>query len=546
VAPSAPLHVSPSAAADILARFLADPPPDIPDAVLAALYSAAEPGGEVPYGALFREVVEQTPMAVSITDRKANILYANRAFEQLTGYPRSEVIGHNESLLSNKATPLEIYAELWQTISGKRAWHGVLVNRRKSGEPYLAELSVSPVLDSAGEISHFLGLHRDISEVHRLERQSTYQRELLETVLDAAPVMVALVDTEQRVILENAAYRRLRDDFGGEEPFELFRRGLEEQTKIDLKEQCALRAPFRNQEVRVDSAGGQPRWFSCSGAWACGLEDRVVDYFGNGELPKPCLLLLADEVTLRKRELEQARIEHLRASLAEEQLNAGMREALAAALFQMQGPLNVIEAALGMLESGVSNPEMLRPMLHEILSAGRRTVDTLRAAVPEAEPVAEEPVNLNEVLHEVLQLSTGRLLAGGIVLDWQPEPVLPTVVGNKRQLRSLFNCLIDNAILAVEESRKPHREIRLVTRLHGDIVNAEVSDNGNGIPAENRLRVFEPFFSAWRRRRRKHAGMGLSLAQEIALRHGGGIQIDESQHDGCRVCVELPIRPLGA
>jgi nitrogen fixation regulatory protein len=543
---AAPAHPSnpSSPLGQTIEAFLAAPPAGTPAEVLTLLAGLRRGEDDGLPTRLFREVVEQTPMAVSITDRQANILYANRAFEALTGYPREEVLGHNESLLSNKATPPEVYGALWQTISGKAPWSGVLVNRRRDGGSYLAELNVAPVLDEQGEISHFLGLHRDISELHRLERQNAYQKALLETVLDAAPVVVALVDTEQQVILDNLAYRRLRDDLDGEEPFQLFRRSLEEQTGMELRRQCERRVAFRNQEVRIDRPHGTPRWFSCSGAWVCGLDDRVADYFANDQAPKPCLLLLADEVTARKRELEQARLEHLRASLAEEQLSAGMREALSAALFQLQGPLNVIQAAVGMLENGAGHPEMLRPMLYEILAAGRRTAQTLQAALPETGPVAEEPVNLNEVLHEVVQLSTQRLLSGGVVLDWQPEPVLPAVMGNKRQLRNLFNCLLDNALHAVEESRRKTREIRIATRRLGDAVCAEISDSGPGLSAGQRLRVFEPFYSDWRRQRRS-AGMGLTLAQEIAVRHGGGIRFDDEYQDGCRVQVEIPLRHHG-
>ena len=96
---------------------------------------------------VFRQAVEQSALAISITDAKANILYVNHAFERLTGYPRAEILGQNQSDLSNKVTPDSVYQGLWRTIQARHSWTGTLVNRTREGGDYLAELTVSPVLD---------------------------------------------------------------------------------------------------------------------------------------------------------------------------------------------------------------------------------------------------------------------------------------------------------------------------------------------------------------------------------------------------------------
>ena len=115
----------------------------------------------------FRQMAEHAPIAISITDLKANILYANRAFSSTTGYSREEVIGKNESLLSNGTTPRLVYQALWSRLAQKKPWSGVLVNRRKDGSLYLAELTVAPVFDEHGQTLYYLGMHRDSDEHHR-------------------------------------------------------------------------------------------------------------------------------------------------------------------------------------------------------------------------------------------------------------------------------------------------------------------------------------------------------------------------------------------
>ena len=102
-----------------LVEFLASPPPGTPGEVIEALNQLSGPATDALPPRLFFEAVEQTPSAISIADPQATILYVNRAFEALTGYAREEVIGQNQSILNNRATPESIYQELCQTIPRK-------------------------------------------------------------------------------------------------------------------------------------------------------------------------------------------------------------------------------------------------------------------------------------------------------------------------------------------------------------------------------------------------------------------------------------------
>ena len=71
---------------------------------------------------LFFKVVENCPVAISITDLNANILYANPAFSKVTAYDRREVLGKNESILSNQTTPNLVYKTLWGRLQQKKPW----------------------------------------------------------------------------------------------------------------------------------------------------------------------------------------------------------------------------------------------------------------------------------------------------------------------------------------------------------------------------------------------------------------------------------------
>ncbi|MGB5830661.1 MAG: nitrogen fixation negative regulator NifL [Thiohalocapsa sp.] len=525
--------------ASALGQFLREPPPGTPPEVVEALtLMAGDPTDPLP-SRLYFETVEQAPVAISITNAKGTILYANAAFEKLTGYTRNEVIGKNESILSSNATPDSIYQQLWRTIQRKRPWTGTLVNRRQDGDDYLAELTISPVLDTAGRVRYFLGMHRDVTREHELAAELRQQKTRIETVLDAAPVVIVLLDKDGRIILDNMEYKKLRGDLCGREPLQLLRDALREQAGFDPLERAEAGEGFRDIEISVEVPGsGGPHWFSCSGTAVNESDSSVSGYCVRGASGDLRLLLLANDVTARRREIERAHLENLRARLAEQQLAQGMREALTAASYQIQVPLNLIRAANDMWRNGSGHIDVFANMLAQISSAGETALQTLLAALPAEVSEPGVRVNINELLRHVLTLETDRLLAAGVVVDWQPALVLPELSGRQNELRSLFKHLIDNALQALHESGRTDRELRLFTRALDDAVEVVIEDNGPGIPSEARFKAFEPFYIAWRQRRGR-AGMGLALAQEIVNQHGGCIAIDSEFHDGCRMRVTL-------
>jgi len=115
--------------------------------------------------------IEEAAEEILITDTEGNIRYSNRAFERVTGYPRSEVMGRNPRLLKSGQHERDYYRQVWTTILEGRVWSGRFTNRRKDGSVYETEGSIAPMHDETGRLTGFVSAWRDITERLRLESE---------------------------------------------------------------------------------------------------------------------------------------------------------------------------------------------------------------------------------------------------------------------------------------------------------------------------------------------------------------------------------------
>ena len=129
--------------------------------------------------------VGQAGHGIVITDRGGGIVYVNPAFEALTGYTAAEVLGRNLRILKSGRQPPEFYKELWTTISAGRTWHGSMINRRKDGSFYTEEMTITPVLDSGGEIIRYIAVKQDVSQLGAAQEARRFLAEIVNSSDDA-------------------------------------------------------------------------------------------------------------------------------------------------------------------------------------------------------------------------------------------------------------------------------------------------------------------------------------------------------------------------
>ena len=121
---------------------------------------------------LHSSALNATANVVVITDTNGVIEWVNEAFSSVTGYAEEQAIGHKPGeLLRSGVHDDAFYKELWETISSGKVWRGVITNRRADDSLYEEEMTITPVPDSRGNISHFVAIKQDITERKLIDRQ---------------------------------------------------------------------------------------------------------------------------------------------------------------------------------------------------------------------------------------------------------------------------------------------------------------------------------------------------------------------------------------
>jgi hypothetical protein len=168
-------------------------------------------------------------------------------------------------------------------------------------------------------------------------------------------------------------------------------------------------------------------------------------------------------------------------------------------------------------------------------------VETVRTLVDEFSTMARfpaaqvKPADINSIVHTALSMFDGRL--DGTVVQTSLSPELPKVMADPEAMKRAIANLVDNAAEAMNDSLV--REIQITTSVLGsrDMVELVVADTGHGITAENKEKLFLPYFST----KQRGTGLGLAIVSRIVEDHHGSIRVEENKPVGTKFIVEVPV-----
>ena len=253
------------------------------------------------------------------------------------------------------------------------------------------------------------------------------------------------------------------------------------------------------------------------------------------------VLSIVRDITDRKQSEMDASAQHR--ELAHLGRVAMLGELSGALAHELSQPLAAIlsnaQAAQRLLDRSPLDLTEVRAALEDIVSNDKRAgavINRLRALLKKDASVLQ-PVNLNEVTREVLDLAHSDLLLRRVAVTTRFEPLMPAVLGDRIQLQQVILNLVLNACDAMAGVTPADRHLTIETHVLDGVVQVSVSDCGTGLPASQLDAVFQPFVTF----KEGGLGLGLTISRSIVIAHRGHIIAENNEHCGATFRCSFPI-----
>lgn len=478
---------------------------------------------------------EQVASGVVITNTEGIIEYINPAVEKFTGYTAEEMLGNTPSMLKSGKHDAAFYEQLWETIEKGETWRGELINRRKEGSFYWESQTISPVLNSKGEITHYIAVKEDVTKIKENEERIRTLSKAIEQTANG----VVVTDMEGRIEFANPAFMQISgyrlNEVVGKTTEELQRSNEHEDDFYqDLNTKIARGEIWKGEIINRRKDG--------SLYWEALVISPVKEEDGNINHR----VEIKEDITNRKKLERALALAHEEALVASEMKT----QLLANVSHDMRTPLGAILGYTEMLNEGVFDPlnEKQAEATRAIAASSQRLLDFVtdllnQAQIETGELVLKEspfrPRQIIDSLGGEISLARTR----GMSISAHVDEELPKeILGDSYWLGQIVHNLLSNAIKFTPDDG----EIEIALFRHGkNAWGLRVADNGKGIPPEAQGYIFESFRqvdSSTSRATPKGSGLGLSIVQHLVELMRGEINLESEIDKGSIFTILLPLK----
>ena len=490
------------------------------DAGLTADVAAPETGR---YEKLYAMLLDAMPSSVLLIDAQLRVVSANRNFLEKARRSESDTLGQRigEVFPPLLVDHMDLERRLRRAFDCNEATRGERMTYRAPGlGTRIYYYSLVPVA-WGNTVEHVMLVLEDVTEQVRLGEEARRAERHLASVVESASDVVLSTDVDGRILTWNAAAERLSGYSGDEVRGRLF------------SEQCAL--PQRglvSQAFRAVRRGGE---FGTADWALITKPGALVPVAWVGSAMKDDLERVVAVVVVGRDLTERRKFE---AQLLQSQKLAALGVLAGGIAHEIRNPLAISSSAAQFLLEDPEDSKFRRECAEKVQAGIQRASVIIENLLRFARPGGRtdmEPVDLVPVVRDAAALVANQagLQQIRMVVDLPCQPV--RVDGVTSMLQQVFMNLILNAVNAMPEGGF----LRVRVERSGAEAQVRVADTGDGIPAGEMWKVFDPFYTT--RPVGHGTGLGLSICYSIVKQHSGAIEVESVEGRGSVFTVRLPL-----
>lgn len=495
---------------------------------------------------LFRDLTQQRTMAAALTGREAQyraivedqselicrsmpdsrILFVNHAFCQYFGQDSASLISQNlfELILeADHDTVMRQLADLDQAHPTVTLVHRV---RFPGGQIRWLEWIHRALFDHKGKFFQFQSVGRDITARKQAE-QALQQREIqIQAITEALPILIAYVNEKQQFVYSNHAFEpwleRPNRDIIGHSLWDVLGQERYQQARIPIEE--ALSGKKTTFEQEISRPGRDPIWLQAT---------LIPDQLGAGEI-KGFFLMMIDISHQKAVDYEKAQF-------------------MSMVSHEIRTPLTAVHAALAMLTAPQGGPPDLtdQELLEVASTSSQRLVSLVNDLLDFQQmrlgkmPYDPHHCQATDLIESAVD--SFKMMAHDHHITLSTRPCQLQVWVDPDRIVQVLTNLISNAIKFSPRGRTVWITAKQITHQRVPSltphIKFQVRDQGEGIPDDQRERIFEPFHQvdASYSRRKEGTGLGLAICQRIIEQHRGNLAVDSQVGHGTTISFTLPI-----
>ncbi|MDH5414384.1 MAG: PAS domain-containing protein [Flavobacteriaceae bacterium] len=484
----------------------------------------------------FRTLLDESSL-VSATDHKGDIIYANKAFSDLSGYSQSELIGNNHRILKSEEHTQQFMKGLWETISNGGSWKGIIKNKKKNGGYYWVNTTIVPFRNQITGKYDYYSVRQDITKLYDTFQALGESQKRNALAQDAAEIGFWDWDIAKNTLFwSDNIYKifGISDTYfaASYEAFIEFVYPDDRQIVNSAVEACLKDSDkdYRVEHRILHKKSGEKRWL---------LETGKV-YFDSSKNPTRMIGIVQDIHELKTAELrvkeQNLQIQHISKLELMGELAGGISH-------ELKNPLMIISGLSEVAKKEIKQgkPEQALESLVELKMVVDKTVKIINninriSRKAEGDPIEDKTIS--EVFTIVKSLSGYKIEDEKVNFNITIEDNL-TISTRLVELSQAILIFVNNAVDACEDSEK--REINLTAKVstYENSLDVIISDSGQGIKEQDLTKIFEPYFTT--KEMGKGTGVGLSIANRIIGDHKGKIRVDSELGVGTKFTLTFPL-----